>query len=142
MDGNAELKIKKIPTSERAILGAVLMALRWRRDVKFAHRMNTGATVYAGKDGRKRFVRYGFPGCSDIIGMMADGRFLAIETKRRNGEASIEQENFLQNVRDGGGVAGVCRSVEDVVELLDAAQMFPVAVTVTYGLTEGSDQCD
>jgi len=39
-------------------------------------------------------------------------------------------------------VAGVCRSVEDVVELLDAAQMFPVAVTVTYGLTEGSDQCD
>lgn len=57
-------------------------------------------------------------GSSDIIGITADGRFLAVEVKTKTGRVSDEQQRFIDAVRRKGGVAGVARSVEDALSLL------------------------
>ena len=57
-------------------------------------------------------------GMSDIMGALMDGRTLAIEVKSRTGRMRPGQEEFLASIRAAGGVAGVCRSVEDAVALL------------------------
>lgn len=57
-------------------------------------------------------------GSSDLIGIMPDGRFLAAEVKSKTGRVSIDQERFVEVVKQRGGVAGVCRSVGDALELL------------------------
>lgn len=49
-------------------------------------------------------------GVSDIIGMLRDGRFFAIECKRPLEYLTKEQTEFLENVRAGGGIAGVARN--------------------------------
>jgi len=57
-------------------------------------------------------------GSSDIIGIAPDGRFLAVEVKTATGKPTPEQIRFIDAVRLKGGIAGVCRSVEDALELL------------------------
>lgn len=57
-------------------------------------------------------------GSSDIIGITADGRFLAVEVKTKTGRVSDEQQRFIDAVRRKGGVAGVARSVEEAVTLI------------------------
>jgi hypothetical protein len=52
---------------------------------------------------------------------LRDGRTLAIEVKSRIGRMRPGQEEFLQTIRQAGGVAGVCRSVDDAVRLLGDA---------------------
>ncbi len=74
--------------------------------VSWAERMNTGA---------KGYIKFGFPGLSDIIGMMKDGRFLAVELKRiisqkkkdRITKATDDQVKFIAKVRSSGGIAGI-----------------------------------
>jgi hypothetical protein len=58
---------------------------------------------------------------SDIMGTLKDGRALAIEVKSRTGRMRPGQKEFLRQIRDAGGVAGVCRSVDDAVRLLGDA---------------------
>lgn len=85
--------------------------------------MNVGA-VKIPDSGRKRgyrFVRFAFPGCSDLIGQTAQGRFLAVEIKRPGEHPTAEQRAFLATVAQSGGVSGVARSIEDCRRLLDAA---------------------
>jgi hypothetical protein len=103
------LKLKQPTVPESAILAAVLTALRLHPRVAWAHRMNTGA--YAVGD---RFVRFGFPGLSDIIGQTVSGAFLAIEVKRAGKVPTDDQRAFLELVTKSGGVSFVARSVEDV----------------------------
>lgn len=57
-------------------------------------------------------------GSSDLIGWTADGRFLAVETKAGRGRATDEQRRFIEAVRASGGVAGVARSAEEALVLL------------------------
>lgn len=97
--------------SERHVLAAVIRALALHPKVAWAHRMNVGAF----KDG-DRFVRFGFRGCSDIMGQMKDGRFLAVECKRPGGKLTEYQLGFLVRVQNNGGVAFVARSVDDVMK--------------------------
>ena len=80
----------------------------------WAARMNTGAIPVG-----NRLFRAGFVGCSDIIGQMKDGRFLAIEVKRPGKGATPEQYAFLSRVNANDGFAFVARSVDDcAVEFL------------------------
>jgi len=58
-------------------------------------------------------------GSSDLVGWTKDGRMLAIEVKTRTGRVTEEQETFLMSVRDAGGIAGVARSVEEALRLLN-----------------------
>lgn len=57
-------------------------------------------------------------GSSDVIGITADGRFLAVEVKTPTGRVTEDQIRFINAVRLKGGVAGVARSVEDALKLL------------------------
>ena len=79
-------------------------------------RNNTGAL----QDKTGRLVRYGLcKGSSDIIGICQDGRFLAVEVKTSTGQVRPEQVVFLDAVTRMGGRAGVARSVEDALRILE-----------------------
>ncbi len=94
---------------EAAALSEVLKALRGHAAVAWAQRQNTGAAKVGG-----RFVRFGWKGCSDILGMMRDGRLLACEVKAPKGKLRAEQAEFLSLVQKHGGVGFVARNCLDV----------------------------
>lgn len=78
-------------------------------------RINTGRVQT--KDGR--WFSSGVPkGFSDLIAIK-DGKIYFIEVKTRTGVPSREQEKFLAVMRERYGcTAGICRSVEDALELI------------------------
>lgn len=59
----------------------------------------------------------GAKGVPDILGCF-QGKFLGIEVKTENGRLSPEQDRFIKNLNDAGGIAFVARSVDDVIEKL------------------------
>lgn len=75
------------------------------------------------------------PGFSDLFGLvpvtitpdmvppegLLVGVFVALECKAAKGKASDKQENFLRAVNDNGGRAGVVRSVDDAIRVVDGA---------------------
>ena len=99
--------------SEANIQNEILIALSkagclvWRQD--------TGAY----KDPKSgRLIRYGLcKGSSDIIGLCADGTFLAVEVKTATGRIRPEQETFIAAVKRAGGRAGVARSVDEALRI-------------------------
>ena len=94
---------------EAAALVEVLKALRAHPAVSWAERQNTGSARIAG-----RFVRFGWPGCSDVLGMLRDGRFLAVEVKAPKGKLRPEQVVFLERINGAGGVGFIARDLRDV----------------------------
>ena|SRR3990167_1879603 len=93
-----------------------------------AWRTNVGA-VTATHQGKRRFVRFGFPGLSDIIGWRATdrefsigrvrfARFLAVELKTGTGKLTPQQVGFLELVNKSGGIGFVARSVEEIAREL------------------------
>jgi hypothetical protein len=111
------------PTHGEA-LDAVLRFLRQDRRVAWAEHFNTGAHVVTSKrkDGStsKRFIRYAFPGCSDILGQLIDGTFLAVEIKVKTDTLSDEQTAFLITVNKNGGLGFVANGIEDAQAALNA----------------------
>lgn len=102
---------------------AILELLQHHPRVAWAVRMNTGGAWLPGnskKEGHEheQFVRFAFPGCSDIIGQLSDGRFLAIEVKRMGKNPTDEQRTFLERVNAYHGIGFVARSVDDVMTYL------------------------
>lgn len=85
------------------------------------------------KDRYGRRVKYGLTvGSSDLIGwkqvphLNGEGRahgfvalFLAVETKGPKGRVSKKQKHFIDYVNFSGGIAGVCRSVEEFIALVE-----------------------
>jgi hypothetical protein len=59
------------------------------------------------------------PGVSDILGILKDGRFLAIEVKRPGGKATPAQLEFIENININGGVAFVADNVDVVIDRMD-----------------------
>lgn len=98
--------------TESEILRSILGYLRNHPSVAMVARFNSGAIVREDK-GKKRLIRFGFKGCSDILGFMKDGKILAIEVKKHDGILTDHQEEFLKMVHKAGGHAGVARSIED-----------------------------
>ena len=94
-------------TPEGRIVAEILEYLRLRGI--YAWRNNSGAVRANG-----RMVQYGKVGSSDIIGIMPDGRFLAIECKTDSGSLSEAQRLFIDVINKSQGLAFVARSVEDV----------------------------
>lgn len=114
------LRVQEVP--ESVVLDAALKVAGLHPGVAWACRMNSGATRYKDANGKERFVRFHtMPGMSDIVGQMKDGRFLAMECKRRGEYPTEAQQRFLELVRDAGGVAGVVRSAQDAADLLSVA---------------------
>ena len=112
--------LKPIEPTEAQVLNAVLRYLRRDARVAWVERFNTGAhAVEAGNS--RRFIRYAFKGCSDILGQLVTGHFLAVEVKRqsRSAKASEAQAAFLARVTANGGCAILARSIDDVQSALD-----------------------
>lgn len=81
----------------------------------FCWRQNTGA--FQTKNGG--FFRSSMAGVSDILGILPDGRFLAVECKReKGGILSSKQIEFLGKVDQNKGVAIVASDAEKLRELL------------------------
>ena len=94
---------------EAACLVEVLRALNAHPRVAWCERQNSGALRAGG-----RFIKFGWRGCSDVLGQLTDGRFLAVEVKAPKGTANPEQIEFLARVRAAGGVAFIARDLRDV----------------------------
>lgn len=78
--------------------------------------MNTGAFTGEYK-GKRRFIRFGTPGMSDIIGIYR-GTFLAVETKRKGKKATELQEAFMSQVRQKGGMAFCVDDLDTLIRLM------------------------
>lgn len=61
-------------------------------------------------------VPKGFP---DLFGFRPDGRIFFIEVKNETGKLRPEQEKFIEQMRKRGALAGVARSVEDAMEIVN-----------------------
>ncbi len=108
---------------EHDIQAAILRYLAWDNRVAWCHRFNTGAHLIKGtqQDGTpiRRYVRYAFPGCADILGQLVTGQLLAIECKRPRGRKRPEQKEFLEQVRAAGGLGIFATSIDEVRAALD-----------------------
>ena len=102
---------------EAAALLEVLKALRAHPAVAWYERQNTGAARVGG-----RFVRFGWPGCPDVLGQLKDGRLLGVEVKAAKGRTSPEQVAFLERINRAGGLAFVARDLRDVLRELETAK--------------------
>lgn len=80
--------------------------------------MNNNVGIYDAKIGRyrKNESKHALKGVADILGVLPDGRFLAIEVKKKGGYPTIEQKAFLLNVQERGGVALLVRSIKELDE--------------------------
>lgn len=115
-------RAKPHPGPEAGVLAAVLKLLVVHPAVAWVRRMNTGS-FQIGSGPSARWFRAGFKGCSDILGQMRDGRLIAIECKAERGRVSLEQQAFLDTVRQYGGVSGVARGVTDAELIIKYAGM-------------------
>lgn len=81
-------------------------------------RQNTGGANYnhITKSGIKKsyHVQFGRRGIADILGVMNDGRFLAIEVKRPKNKPTIYQQDFIDRINNAGGLAFVATSADEV----------------------------
>lgn len=91
-------------------------------------RNNQGLARYP--DGSK--VKYGIanPGGADCIGWVSVtitpdmvgtkvAIFTAVEVKEGTGRANRDQKNFIQAVRNAGGRAGIAKSVDDAILIVE-----------------------
>ncbi len=52
-------------------------------------------------------------GVADILGVLPNGRFFAIEVKGKGDKLSDEQVEFISNIIKNGGLAFVAHSLQD-----------------------------
>ena len=98
---------------ETTLVKAAVEFLRYKGFVCW--RQNVGAVIVKDEDtGKKRFIRFGVPGISDIIGWSPNGLFLAAEAKVGRNKTTPDQELFLASVRDAGGIAVVFWNLDDL----------------------------
>ncbi len=103
-------KAKKSAPLEADSLAEVLQALRTHNAVAWIRRQSTGTAKIQG-----RYIQFGWAGCSDLLGMLKNGRLLAVECKRpKGGKVSADQTHFLAMVNQFGGCAFIATSAKDV----------------------------
>ncbi len=104
---------------ERSVLERVLTALRSQPGV-WAMRNTVGGTRTVGG-----YVTYGLgTGSPDIVAIVAPhGRWVCCEVKRpKASEPTEEQLEWIARARSLGAVAGVCRSPEEALALVEEAR--------------------
>ena len=60
------------------------------------------------------YVRYGYKGSSDIIGMTSSGRFIGVECKFGKKDLSDSQKGFKSSVEAKNGIFITAWSVDDL----------------------------
>lgn len=66
------------------------------------------------------WITLGYPGISDIIGQLRNGKTLAIEVKTPGNRPTSLQQDFIDIVNRYGGVAGWADSTEGALQILEA----------------------
>lgn len=67
---------------------------------------------------RKKSSRFHMNGVADILGIMPNGKLLAIEVKTRKGVVSPNQKAFLKMIEKNCGLAFVARSLKDAMDII------------------------
>ncbi len=80
-------------------------------------RNNTGGFGGEGRSGKKWWVRAGYKGSGDIIGLTKDGKFLSIEVKRPGQKPTPDQTRFMERVNASGGQAFVATDLYEICQL-------------------------
>lgn len=116
--GFAFLKPADLPKPlESDILPGIIKFLRVHPLVGWAARINSGGAENA----QGQYVRFNdIIGCSDVIGQMRSGAFLAIEVKRPGEKPTPKQHAFLGLVQRFGGCSGWCTSIDGAIAILNA----------------------
>lgn len=127
---NAPFKLKAPTPSEQDLLGEIVALLRLEQTkgrVAWFARCNGGGM----RDRTGRFLRFyqlylpkatpKSKGMADLHGMLAGGRYFALEVKRPGETVTPEQMMFLEAVREGGGIAAVVHGFEDAARALGEA---------------------
>ena len=117
----------KLKVSETQTQKLISDFLSWNRIIHW--RQNSGAmrAYHKNKYGifRERFMRFIYMlypkvdvKFSDIAGILPDGRFFAIEIKKKGSKPDEQQEKYMQMIRKMKGVAFWTDSLETVQEEL------------------------
>lgn len=105
--------------TEAQILKAIMALLKYHPKVAKVWRQNSGTFQMQYGD-KTRYVRANTAkGMADIMGILKDGRTLAVEVKSRTGKVHAHQVDFLNTIHHAGGVSFVARSVDDVQHYLN-----------------------
>lgn len=99
--------------SEQKLVNQVIAYLKINGH--YVWRQNTGGMY----DSHKRFIKFGFKGISDIIGVASDGRMIAVECKVGNNKPTQFQTDFLEEIKRHGGIAILAYSLDDVISNLE-----------------------
>ncbi len=119
--------LRSTPVREKDIENSILQWLNLQPNT-FAFKVNTTG-IYDPQSGKFRTVqnKYIAKGCSDILGLLPGGIFLAIEVKtpttikrflNKPTESDFRQQHFLNNIILRKGVAMVASSLEEVMNLV------------------------
>ncbi|HGD0853281.1 TPA: VRR-NUC domain-containing protein [Streptococcus agalactiae] len=101
-------------TTESLIQNKIRVALSQAGYMVF--RANVGKVKTA--DGR--FFDTGLPkGFCDLFGFKPNGQIFFIEVKNETGWIRPEQKNFMEVMASKGALAGVARSVEDALKIVN-----------------------
>lgn len=84
----------------------------------FVLRTNSG--VYYDSQGNR--ITIGFKGLSDLVGFRPDGKFFALEIKTATGRPSPEQIKFIDFCHSKNIPAGIARSVEEALQILEVGK--------------------
>jgi len=85
-------------------------------------RINSGMIRLEDATGRERVFRGAGRGTSDVIACLPrSGRFLAVECKVGRNKPTPAQMDFLERVRQAGGIAIVAYDITDVIKVVEEA---------------------
>lgn len=118
-----QFRLTPVNPLEQDRLNGIINYLKLEQRVKLFWRTNGGGRPVKGGFiwfyklfvGRKEMKGRGLP---DIVGMLRDGRILAIEVKRPGEQPTEEQAEFLALVLEAGGVSVVAHNWQQVKAIL------------------------
>ncbi len=127
---HSRLKPKPVNVLEAQVRHSIVEYLGARPDVRiFSNARGNGWLGDAKEAGEGVYIAHPrrmtfglFDGASDLIGWITIkgmAVFFSLEVKSPTGKPSEAQLNWIRVVKEMGGIAGVVRSVEDVVVLID-----------------------
>ena len=60
----------------------------------------------------------GEKGVSDLLACSPEGRFVAIEVKKKGGRPSPDQVEFIERIKKSGGIAFIAYSLDEVMGII------------------------
>lgn len=100
--------------SEHQVQSEIMLAVSQAGNKIFRSNVGKVQTI----DGR--WFDTGLPkGHADLYGFRPDGQVFYIEVKSETGRARPDQINFLETMRKNGALAGIARSVEDAMKIIN-----------------------